>query len=127
GNVTFLGEAKARIPDDVPFIGGKTIGGMSFYLQIRPGQGDAQTFAAAWTTWDIPLLVTTEHVTIGFKMDVGGHVSVLGADDVHDLGGGSGNSDVKETLYIQIGFTLPAGNIETYTFTVNWSPFADPN
>jgi hypothetical protein len=74
GDVTLSAMADINVPDGVPYIGGETLAGLNFYLQVRPTMADDQSFLAVWTTFALPGVGS---VGIGFEYDFDNQLTII--------------------------------------------------
>lgn len=123
GDFTIRAQAGVTLPGDIPFIGGKHFGSIDFYMQYRPGD-TSDSFAACWTSWDIPLFFTTESIFVGVKVDFNGNFSSLSSGDI-DQFNASNSQPTLGNYDISTVFTPPAGGqVAVYNYTLQWDSFA---
>ena len=113
-NLFVKAKADVNVPDGIPFIGGKTIGGIDFALNYIDGD-PSQSFVAAWV--EIDLIV--HKFDIGFKVDFNKHVSVIGNKQVDAINNGSDNTQPQIYNYYS-QFVVPEGATHA-TLGVSWA------
>lgn len=120
GDFLLAARAAVKIPDGVPFVGGRELGDIDFLFEYHHDDTD-RSFLAAWTEFTIPII--DKHIHIGFQYNLGGHLSFLGGSQIDAYDGCFNHPeqclDDHGNYTYYSAFSSPAGATGV-TLTVDW-------